>query len=146
MWSKSAVWGRFLFPAESYLLNADWLLVNKCGCKSWATIRTALVPTLPQFVRISNTITLVTSQVLVWSDYNWWWDPGSLYIEAISPAWGYRFPVGWLLPMFFRAEIIILVAQLNHGSLDTTMMCLYRDEQKHGAFLNRNVVSSLKNV
>jgi hypothetical protein len=53
-------------------------------------------------------------------------------MEAISPAWGYRFPVGWLLPMFFKAEIIILVARLNHDSIDTSTR-LYRYEQKHGA-------------
>jgi hypothetical protein len=52
-------------------------------------------------------------------------------VEVISPALG--FPVGWLLSMFFKAEIISFVAQLNHSPLDASMY-LYRVEQKHWGF------------
>jgi hypothetical protein len=41
--------------------------------------------------------------------------------------------------MFSKAEIIILLAQLNHGSLDATVR-VYKDERKHGGLVVQQIV------
>ena len=133
-YSKPNITDRFLFPAELYCLNTDYWSINDCNIQ-----HVGFEGVARHEMRISAHLATVCSH----QQHNRPHDvTGSCLIGlqlavgsrklicGSNKSWPQDFqPVGFY-PCFFKAEIIILVAQLNHGSLDATM-CLYRGEQKH---------------
>jgi hypothetical protein len=127
---------RFLFPGESYFPNTlatKYWSIDDCGrsgCKSRTAVRSALVP-------LSHSLLVSATQSPLWR-HKFLFDritTGGGIQEAYNGSnksyLGIQISSRLAFTHVFQSWDHYLVAQLNHGSLDSTMR-VYRDEQKHG--------------